>query len=644
MLRIIYFLFILCFQLVAQASAQGYQIDRYFYQDAQNKISIDSVDNVHFQAYSGTLRLGFQSSPTWIRLKIHPSEGQIKTASITNLLILRVSPHYLDHIDVYQFVGGVWSYETAGDLHKKTAQLCADDTHCFTLRLSEHPDDAIYLRVQTEGLTQIQTEVQLADELMDVVLSRIKSITTGSTIATLLCILALVFVLFARTMLTHTYLLCQAVIALHIFFSTGGQSEPSSTWAPETLNLLLHVLFVFRVCAMGLVGWGFLYNYEMSKSYKNCMIIFALICVLSLCLILIGHVQLGLEIALAVFIINPIVQVLGIYKVKKMPQKIRLVLYVTYGVYVVSGYCISLVALGFFSQLATADLVQHVSDVRLNGLLIAALTFWAVITEQSQQKLEKMQEIQALELNAAQAQANQNLVNERNALIDMLTHELKTPLSTIRFALATLKSKFNTDDESMGRVQRIDSSVIRMNTMIEHVARSNKIDRTVLDASTTKIPAAELMEELINEFSHAERFDLHIQDDTYFKADRQMLTLILENLLSNAYKYTADQKISIWIDQQVQAQSGRSDLSGHASATSTVTRFVISNRVAADSEPDEARLFERYYRHPNFQNHAGMGIGLSLVHSAAEKIGAHVSYKHENACVIFEVNISNEGW
>ena len=642
MLRIICFLFFLSFQLATQAAASDYKINSYFYQDIENNLTIDRVEKVQFKPYVGTLRLGFQSSPTWIRLEIYPSQAPTKTVSITNPLILRVGPHYLDHIEVYQLHGGVWSKETAGDLHKKTTQLCADDTHCFTLRPSEHPDDAIYLRVQTEGLTQIQTEVKLADELMDVVLSRIKSITTGSTIATLLCILALVFVFFARTMLTYTYLWCQAVIALHIFFSTGGQSEPSSTWAPETLNLLLHVLFVFRVCAMGLLGWGFLYNYEMSRNYKDCMIIFALICLLSLCLILLGHVQLGIEIALTVFVINPIVQVLGIYEIKKMPQKMRIVLYATYGVYVVSGYCISLVALGFFSQLATADLVQQVSDVRLNGLLIAALTFWAVITEQSQQKLEKMQEIQALELNAAQAHANQNLVNERNALIDMLTHELKTPLSTIRFALATLKSKFNADDESMGRVQRIDSSVIRMNTMIEHVARSNKIDRTVLEASTAKIPAAELMEELINEFSHPERFDVNVEENTYFQADRQMLTLILENLLSNAYKYTADQKISISIDHQTQAKSTVEDPASHGRSMPNMTRFTISNRVAADSEPDEARLFERYYRHPNFQNHAGMGIGLSLVHSAAEKIGALVSYRHAHGCVIFEVHISNE--
>lgn len=643
MTRIICFLLILSFQLLAQASGQEYKINTSFYEDTQNNLEIENVLDKQFKSYRGTLRLGFQSSPTWVRMKIQPLNEANKSAPIASPLILRVGPRYLDQIDVYQYSVGAWTHQTAGDLHKKTSQLCADDKHCFVLQDLPPSDAVVYVRVQTEGLTQIQLDVKHIDELQDIVLSRIKSITTGTTIATLLCGLALVLVFYARTMLTYTYFLCQASIASYIFFSTGGMAEPSSTWEPETLNLLLHVLFVLRVGTMCLVGWGFLYSYEMSRNYKNGMLLFFIVFVLSLFLILIGQVQLGVEIALVIFLINPFLQVWGVYAVKKMPRKIRLVLFATYGIYVVSAYCVSLVALGYTPPLTTTDLVEHVSDVRLNGLLIAALIFWAVITEQSQQKIEKMQELQALELNAAQAQANQNLVNERNALIDMLTHELKTPLSTIRFALATLKSKFNSDDESFGRVQRIDSSVLRMNTMIEHVARSNKIERTVLDVPTVKISAAELMEELINEFFHPERFELTIEENSYFKADRQMLTLILENLLSNSYKYTADQKISIWIGHQTQTTSELENTALPKRSADSVTRFVIRNRVAADSEPDEARLFERYYRHPNFQNHAGMGIGLSLVHSAAEKIGAHIHYKHENGCVIFEVQISNEG-
>ena len=76
-------------------------------------------------------------------------------------------------------------------------------------------------------------------------------------------------------------------------------------------------------------------------------------------------------------------------------------------------------------------------------------------------------------------------------------------------------------------------------------------------------------------------------------------------------------------------------------ADTGTTCFEISNAVAENQEPDESRLFERYYRHPSVQNQPGMGIGLSLVQSAAQKIGASVLYRKENQRVIFTVRIPN---
>jgi signal transduction histidine kinase len=96
---------------------------------------------------------------------------------------------------------------------------------------------------------------------------------------------------------------------------------------------------------------------------------------------------------------------------------------------------------------------------------------------------------------------------------------------------------------------------------------------------------------------------------------------IIENLVSNAVKYAADGKIRIRIRDEAD----------------NVTSFQITNRVADDNHPDEKRLFERYYRHPSFQNSPGMGIGLSLVNSAAQKMGAQVLYQKIDQDVVFEV-------
>jgi signal transduction histidine kinase len=251
------------------------------------------------------------------------------------------------------------------------------------------------------------------------------------------------------------------------------------------------------------------------------------------------------------------------------------------------------------------------------------VVFWVVATEKSNRKIQKLQELQGLQIEAAQSKAHQEKLRERRELIDMLTHELKTPLGTIKFALASLKRAARSEGESLERMQHIDASVNRMDAMIEHVALSNKIERHDAQDSAETISAQELMNVVMQEYRDEDRFDLSIQQGAFFHADPHFLALIVENLVSNAVKYAADGKIRIVITHETHSE----------------TCFRISNRVADGSLPDETRLFERYYRHPNFQNHPGMGIGLSLVHSAAEKMGATVRYQIADREVMFEVRM-----
>jgi signal transduction histidine kinase len=122
-------------------------------------------------------------------------------------------------------------------------------------------------------------------------------------------------------------------------------------------------------------------------------------------------------------------------------------------------------------------------------------------------------------------------------MIDMLTHELKNPLGTIRFAIASLRRNVSIDSDSQQRVKRIDDSVERMNALIEHVALSNKIDR--FDTSQVKEPVdiAELIEVAIGDYDDLRVFRIDVERGFHIPTSRLMLSLILQNLISNAYKY-----------------------------------------------------------------------------------------------------------
>jgi signal transduction histidine kinase len=336
-----------------------------------------------------------------------------------------------------------------------------------------------------------------------------------------------------------------------------------------------------------------------------------------------GRADWALKLNFGVMWVNSMVQLWGVFSSQNFPPKLRMILLTGWSIFFIFTTLGLFASFGFSDVFEQIDLLQSVGDWRLNGVPIGLVIFWIVATEKSNRKVEELKQLQGFQMEAAQSKANQEKLKERRELIDMLTHELKTPLSTIKFALASLKMAAKGQGDSIERVQRIDASVNRMDAMIEHVALSNKIERHDVRDSAEKISAQELMNVVMQEYQDADRFELRIQEGAFFRADPHFLALIVENLVSNAVKYSTDGKIQITI--------------GHE--TPGMTCFSISNRVAKESLPDENRLFERYYRHPNFQNHPGMGIGLSLVHSAAEKMGATVSYLHIDQEVVFEVRI-----
>jgi hypothetical protein len=204
----------------------------------------------------------------------------------------------------------------------------------------------------------------------------------------------------------------------------------------------------------------------------------------------------------------------------------------------------------------------------------------------------------------------------------------------MRFALASLKRDIAVSPDSMQRIKHIDASVSRMNTLIEHVASSIKLEQKNPPLSLEHIPASPLLLDLLQDRPDRERFKCEIEAGVTFYADRHLLLQILENLINNAEKYASPGDILIFIRSTVVSPALK-----EPSGLLPMVHFEICNQVSPENAPDADRLFERYYRHPNVIGQPGIGIGLNLVRVAADNLGAKVHYRFENGWAIFEVLI-----
>lgn len=632
MLRLLCFLCFWCLQLPVHAAGTGYAIEQAFYADTQEQATIETVSKLEFRSFKNDLRLGYKDGAVWLRLKIVPEaitdkkdlEKSPLASSLASPLVLRVAPYILDHVELYEQLDGQWVRQVGGDQLPPRSGLCPDDAHCFSLKGSL-PETA-YLRVKNAGVMAVQLDLLTPDGMVNALVDRAGQRSLSLTLALGLLMLGLGYWAVERSKLLFTYCVFQLSIAIFVVANSGWLGVYLKNWTPASLDVFNHFSFVWRVGITTLICALVLTSYHPTPLYKKLVGLLLAASALNILLVLLGQIRLALQLNYVVFATNLLVQIYGLSIATSMGKYRRRIFLSCYCLYLVV-ICIGTLNVFWGTALEQfAGMPLHFGDWRLNGAPIGALFFWVVVSEQASRNAAKSLELEALRLKAEQARATEDKFSERRALIDMLTHELKNPLGTIKFALATLRRKAANDPDALRRVHRIDSSVNRMDDLIEHVARSNKIELTDLPDQFEAIAAGEMVRELIGDYETADRFNTYVEEGAVFRTYRQMLQVIFENLLSNAHKYTAPDK-EIHVAVTVHPDGG--------------TCFEIRNQVRADAAPDESRLFERYYRHPSVQNQPGMGIGLSLVQAAARKIGAEVLYRKEAQWAIFAVRIPN---
>jgi signal transduction histidine kinase len=619
MKRLCCLLLLLFFQLHLFAGSNRHVIETAYFHDDQQTHTLESAQAQTFTPYRGQLRLGFVGGETWIRIRLQAPLNTPATESASPL-VLKVEPYSLDSLAFFQHKSGTWSQQLGGESQLQKKKVCIELQHCFVFDAANADKDFAYLKVETTAVRIIRTDVVTTDEALASSIAAIKSVNAAINLSIALLILSVAFFVFERSRLLLAFCCFQTAVVLSICAFSGVIPQGWALMTVVQANTVAGFGLVMRMAMTVLMAWIVVSAYKPSRTYEKWVAAVLCVCGFNLLLVFSGYETEAGLLNYFVGIVSPFIQIWGARTVRE-PMPGRWIFTAGWLLYFL------IIVLGFPYNLGPQDwrdqynLAQTSGDLRFNGIFIGSVVFWLVTTEKISRNKKKFLELQALKIQTAESKVHEEGLKERRDLIDMLTHELKTPLSTIKFALASLKRIALVQGESTDRMLHINASVERMDAMIEHVALSNKIERTEARGLEENVSALELMNVVMQEYRDPDRFELDIQDGVMFRAAPHFLALIIENLVSNAVKYAAEGKIKITIQDE----------------TEHLTSFRISNRVAAENHPDESRLFERYYRHPSFQNSPGMGIGLSLVHSAAQKMGAQVRYQKIDHDVVFEV-------
>ena len=194
-------------------------------------------------------------------------------------------------------------------------------------------------------------------------------------------------------------------------------------------------------------------------------------------------------------------------------------------------------------------------------------------------------------------------------------HELRTPISAIKIHLHNLSCsmKHSTEDHSM---QQLMLSVQRMEHLVEQILNLNRISPEQYMAQFKDVDLYLLAQKLIvKEYPHFNKKNLQVElqgDHCHINGDLFSLDVLLQNLLTNACKYTPEGG-SILVSIQCEKSAEK--------ANKKQVQLQVQNTGYGVPEEQYERLFDRFYR-SNGDRHdsgnSGCGLGLAIVKQIAE--------------------------
>jgi len=205
----------------------------------------------------------------------------------------------------------------------------------------------------------------------------------------------------------------------------------------------------------------------------------------------------------------------------------------------------------------------------------------------------------------------------KDALLDSVSHDLRTPLAAIRAAAGSLMDPEVawTDVERRAAAQTIDLEADRLNEIVRNLLDMSRIEGGALRPSLEVLDVEDLVRPTVTRL--ASTFDgrdveLAFEPDLPpVRADAVHVDEILTNLLDNAAKYAPAARIRV----------------GATTCADGRVRIRIEDGGPGVPPESESRLFEKFYRVPRTGegSRRGLGIGLGVVRGLAEAMGGEVA-------------------
>lgn len=248
-------------------------------------------------------------------------------------------------------------------------------------------------------------------------------------------------------------------------------------------------------------------------------------------------------------------------------------------------------------------------------------------------QLTLYQQRQEIETLREQERRNFEEMNRlKDQYVQMVSHDLKSPLSVVVGHASLLKRRGAlTDPYDVEAVDSILAASERMRRLIRDLLDLARIESGA-GIEREKISANDLLQACAFAFGYeaeTKRITLDVSplpDDLTIEVDHDRMVQVLNNLLSNAMKYT-EEGGHVLLKADIEAvdvpETDMSELQGE------VLQFSVEDNGYGIPQEELPHIFDRFYRVNNakHQGESGTGLGLSITKAIVEQHGGHIQAK-----------------
>lgn len=616
--KYISYLMISVFAWIANASAGDVQYKIETFNDASSNLQIESIPESKFALTSGEIRQSYQKGNLWIRVTIEKNKPD---------LILYFQNPAIDEIAVFsrdESKLGSWRSSTI-----PFKELLHG--HALNTVIGNNLTQPIEFYLQIKSLSPKQFNVMVLSEFeaQKKEFTKYAILSSQVTAAVILMVWVSLQNWLARSKIFITVMISASLFVLsrlnYFGFFLDDIHPNSSRYL--NLNMILFTSLISGGTLMVKESFGRLFTKQQHHYFLalfGCSLIPSFGLLIDIPRSYIVMSSLGVNFLMVATLFNFLISIFIAQKNLVWHYKFQLIILITYSL-------MSTIPGLYF--IAPQLFPFNLGIPAYRDFFYPVLAFLIMALMLSEQREKEMDTI----FNMAVTKANADLMVEKNknqhVFLGMLLHEIKTPLSVIKFGAAALTK---TEPKTQLWTSRVDSAADAINHILNQCLLADKFEFGLSGYAEEQIDIHNEISVLIERLrylnpTYLERIEWQFSDElstnTVALLDPVFFRSILENLITNALKYSeTNSKVFLFVVNNISAADDKIE-------------FQIKNKIGKVGPPHIDKIFTRYYRAEEAQGYSGTGLGLWLANQQATEMGSSIHCSFDEFWTTFSFQV-----